>query len=208
LFYVQYGCGWSAPRDWLNFDASPTLRLERLPLVGRLIMKNPEPFPSNVRAGNIVDGLPVEDRTCQGVYASHILEHLALDEFHIALDHTRRMLSDGGIFRLLVPDLDAAVREYVQQSDAGVHTANECFLDRTSLGSRSRQKGLQGAAMNFLGNSSHRWMWDAASMDEALRQHGFRMIRQCEFGDCEDSAFESVERRDRFEGAIAFEARA
>ncbi|CAO5043555.1 MULTISPECIES: hypothetical protein [Microcystis] len=28
--YVQYGCGWSAPSQWRNFDASPTLRFERM----------------------------------------------------------------------------------------------------------------------------------------------------------------------------------
>ena len=29
--YVQYGCGINAPQSWINFDASPNLRLERLP---------------------------------------------------------------------------------------------------------------------------------------------------------------------------------
>jgi hypothetical protein len=30
--YVQYGCGYSAPNSWVNFDASPTLRFERIPI--------------------------------------------------------------------------------------------------------------------------------------------------------------------------------
>src|SRR5262245_22988509 len=30
--YVQYGCGLSAPDDWLNFDASPTLWLQLIPV--------------------------------------------------------------------------------------------------------------------------------------------------------------------------------
>jgi hypothetical protein len=32
--YVQYGCGFSVGKDWLNFDSSPTLRVERLPIIG------------------------------------------------------------------------------------------------------------------------------------------------------------------------------
>ena len=32
--YVQYGCGWNAPRGWRNFDASPNLRIDHLPLIG------------------------------------------------------------------------------------------------------------------------------------------------------------------------------
>ncbi|MCI5142460.1 MAG: methyltransferase type 11, partial [Candidatus Electrothrix sp. ATG1] len=30
--FIHYGCGLSAPESWLNFDASPTLRLQRIPL--------------------------------------------------------------------------------------------------------------------------------------------------------------------------------
>ncbi|MQP68452.1 hypothetical protein GE253_24335 [Niveispirillum sp. SYP-B3756] len=57
--FVQYGCGWTAPPGWHNFDASPTLRFERLPLVGRLYSKNGRRFPDNVRYGDIVRGLPL-----------------------------------------------------------------------------------------------------------------------------------------------------
>ena len=42
--YVQYGCGFSAPEQWLNFDASPTLRFERLPIIGSLYTKNKSDF--------------------------------------------------------------------------------------------------------------------------------------------------------------------
>ena len=74
---VQYGCGWYAPEGWRNFDASPTLRFERIPLLGRLYTKNTERFPENVEYGDIVAGLPISDNSCQAVYCSHILEHLA-----------------------------------------------------------------------------------------------------------------------------------
>src|SRR5882724_7131927 len=32
--YVHYGCLFCAPESWLNFDASPTLRFERIPILG------------------------------------------------------------------------------------------------------------------------------------------------------------------------------
>lgn len=79
--YVQYGCGWSAPRGWRNFDASPTLRFERLPLIGRLYTRNASRFPENIEYGEIVKGLPVSSGSCNGVYCSHILEHLSLDDY-------------------------------------------------------------------------------------------------------------------------------
>ena len=39
--YVHFGGSWCgpAPYEFDNFDASPTLRLERLPLIGLLVNK-------------------------------------------------------------------------------------------------------------------------------------------------------------------------
>jgi len=48
--YAQYGCGWSAPDGWRNFDASPTLRFVRLPILGRLYSRNEKRFPNSSKA--------------------------------------------------------------------------------------------------------------------------------------------------------------
>lgn len=86
--YVQYGCGWSAPKKWRNFDASPTLRFERTPIIGKLYTRNNSRFPENIEFGDIVSGLPIPNNSCKGVYCSHILEHLSLEDFRLALKNT------------------------------------------------------------------------------------------------------------------------
>ena len=94
--YVQYGCGNSCPQDWVNFDASPTLRLQRLPLVGALFRRGSTVFPAGVRYGDIVKGLSLADDSVDGIYASHVLEHLSLADFARALRNTIRLLRPGG----------------------------------------------------------------------------------------------------------------
>src|SRR6266487_4619922 len=102
--YVQYGCGISAPAGWLNFDASPRLRLERIPGVRAILGSTMGLlFPPNVRFGDIVRGLPIPDGNAYGVYCSHVLEHLAREDLAPALRNTLRILRPGGIFRLVVP---------------------------------------------------------------------------------------------------------
>ena len=150
----------------------------------------------------------MRDQTCRGVYASHVLEHLALSDFHIALTNTKRILRDGGIFRLIVPDLEWAAREYVRKIDAGDRMANEGVLAETGLGKISRRRGLSSFAYEWLRTSEHLWMWDALSLGHALEKHGFRQIRRCFFHDSEDPMFAFVEDVNRFEHAIAMEARA
>jgi hypothetical protein len=207
LMYVQYGCGWSAPETWTNFDASPTLRWERIPLIGRLYTKNPKRFPPNVLYGNIVKGLPISDDSCSGVYASHVLEHLALNEFHKALDNTWKVLQDGGIFRLVVPDFECAARRYFNRLESGDVSACASFLEETSLGKAELKRGLTGLIYGWLQTSAHLWMWDEASLRVALQKHRFTGIRRCSFGDCQDPMFAAVENPERFERAIAMEAR-
>ena len=56
--YVQYGCGMSCPDLWINFDASPRLRLQRLPIVGRAFQWGKIVFPKNVRYGDIIRAFP------------------------------------------------------------------------------------------------------------------------------------------------------
>lgn len=99
--YIQYGCGRSAPKNWRNFDASPTLRFERIPFLGRLYTKNDFRFPGNVEYGDIVKGLPVPDNSCKAVYCSHVLEHLSLWDFRMALKNTYKILQKGGIYFVL-----------------------------------------------------------------------------------------------------------
>lgn len=202
--YVQYGCHWCAPVTWLNFDCSPTLRYERLPLIGRLYSKNGARFPRNVHYGDIVRGLPVPRVSCKGIYCSHVLEHLALEDFHAALDNTLQYLRPGGVFRFVVPDLERLARDYLADTD---HAAALRFMRASCLGKESRARDFRGFLLQWLGNSSHLWMWDEKAMAEQLRLHGFKDIRRTAFGDAEDRRFDDVENEERFRGALAMECR-
>lgn len=202
--YMQFGCGFSAPAGWLNFDASPTLRFERLPLVGRLYTRNERRFPANVRYGDIVRGLPLADSSCAGIYCSHVLEHLALEDLDAALRNVFRMLRPGGTFRLVVPDLERLARDYVASDDP--HAAIR-FMEETYLGVKSLPRGVAGLMRSWLGHSWHRWMWDERSLGAKLREHGFTEIRRAAFGDATDKRFNEVEDAGRFEGCLVLQCR-
>jgi SAM-dependent methyltransferase len=199
--YVQYGCGFCVGKDWLNFDSSPTLRIERMPALGRLLGRmsgNAQRFPAAVRYGDICKGLPVADNSVQGIFASHVLEHLAYDDFNLALRNTFRILKPGGVFRLIVPDLEARARRYVQAVAAGAPEASLEFLRASHLGIERRPRSLLGRMRLLFGGSAHLWMWDEPSMVSHLASAGFADIRRCEFGDCHDAMFAQVEEYSRF----------
>jgi len=200
--YMQYGCGFCAPQDWLNFDASPTLRFERIPLLGRLYARNGRRFPENVRYGDIVRGLPVSLESCRGIYCSHVLEHLTYHELRAALRNTYSYLSPGGTFRMVLPDLETLTRSYL--ADPSEHAAYR-LMEAMDLGRKHKPRSLAGLAAEWLGHSAHQWMWDEKSLTYELRDAGFVTIRRAQFNDCADTRFLAVEEQGRFEGCLALE---
>ena len=204
--YVQYGCGFTAPEGWVNYDASPTLRFERLPLLGGLYTRNKQRFPSNVKYGDVVKGLPEQPDSCDAVYCSHILEHLSYNDFLVAIKNTYKILKPGGTFRGVVPDLKAAVMHYIDQFDALEAPANELMND-TMLGIDNRPKSIGAQVKNAYGNSKHLWMWDYKSLAFELKKVGFTAIRSCVFGDSPDEMFKHVEEESRFYNAAAFDCK-
>ena len=202
--YIQYGCGFSAPENWINYDASPTLRFEKIPVFGKLYSRNSQRFPENVLFGDIVKGLPEKPNSCDAVYCSHVLEHLSYNDFIAALTNSYAILKPGGVFRGVVPDLRTAVLSYIENYDKLEAPANE-LMRNTMLGIESRNKNLSSTFKGFLGNSKHLWMWDYKSLEFELKKAGFKNIRPCAFGDSADPNFSYVEDADRFKGAAAFE---
>ena len=200
--YIQYGCGLTAPLGWQNFDASPTLRLQKLPLIGEILARKRVRFPANVDYGDIVRGLPVATGSADGVYCSHVLEHLSLEDFRIALANTFSILREGGIFRLVMPDLEYEVVRYQQNtsSDASIE-----FIKSTLLGEEARPRSLLDFATRWLGNSRHLWLWDYKSVEQELHHAGFRGIRRAQYGDSTDSIFLEVEERGRWENCLGVE---
>lgn len=202
--YVQYGCGWCAPEGWRNFDASPTLRFERLPVIGKLYTFNDSRFPENVDYGDIVVGLPISSESCKGIYCSHILEHLSLDDFRVALRNTYRMLQTGGIFRLVMPDLEYFIKQYIATL---TNDASLIFMKETLLGREKRNRSIKGFFFSWLGNSQHLWMWDYKSLEIELQNVGFVGIRRAQWYDSSDLKFQEVEDIGRWKNCIGVESR-
>lgn len=193
---IHYGCGLTAPNEWVNFDSSPTAMLQRLPVFGVLFRGPRFPaFPRSVRYGNIVKGLPIEDASADLVYCSHVLEHLALEDFKIALKNTYRILKPGGTFRLVLPDLERYIHDYLN-SDAVDRSG--IFMTNTMLGRKIPKKSLGVILRSWLGGAEHLWMWDYLGIAHELKLVGFAEVRRAEFGDSGISAFDAVENNGRW----------
>lgn len=155
-------------------------------------------FPSNVRRGNIVRGLPVPDGSVSAVYCSHVLEHLPRNDIPAALYNTLRILKPGGVFRLVVPDLYWRASLYVASAKNADPSAADQLMSNCRLGKRIKNQSILAIGKDYYGNTAHLWMYDFGALEALLEEAGFTAIRRCQLGDAEDPMFAGVEYRNRF----------
>lgn len=163
--YVQYGAGNQAVSGWTNFDASLTLRIQKVPLIGRLLCSKLNCiFDDHVLYGDIVKGLPIKPESVDGLFCSHVLEHLSLADFSLALNNSFIYLKRGGVFRIIVPELEYYIYKYKMSltsdnEDERARAAIE-FCTGTCLGIKESRSTLSKRINDVFSNSGHRWMWD------------------------------------------------
>jgi SAM-dependent methyltransferase len=63
---------------------------------------------------DILSGLPFAHQTFDAVYSAHFIEHLTADRARTVMTESRRVLKDGGVLRVVVPDLEFNARLYLQ----------------------------------------------------------------------------------------------
>ncbi len=200
--HVQFGAGFSGPKSWANFDASPTVRLRRgVPVLGSLLTRR-HAIDRHVLYGDILKGLPVEHGTVKGIYSSHVLEHLSLDDLRVALRNTFALLAPGGLFRVVLPDLEEHIKTYLADKDPrrAIH-----FVTSTKMGRDQRPKTPMSMLHDLLGHEHHLWMWDEVSLSLELTEAGFQNVRRARLGDSADEAFREVENPERWDGCLGLE---
>jgi predicted SAM-dependent methyltransferase len=199
---VQFGSGSEGCRGWLSFDASPTLRLQRLPLLGALAKRLVPPvFDADVVYG---DGrhMPLETGSVELLYCSHVLEHLSLEDFRLTLRECRRVLKPGGVFRGVMPDMETWLAPYLNSTE---DDACEKLWTRSYMASLSRPHGLGARLRDMFGNSKHLWLWDFKATRAELVAAGFVDVRRAQFNDSKYTDFKDIEVRDRWENELGFE---
>jgi|GEM_PF-433818 len=100
-FRLNLGCGQRVNPEWLNLDVAPA---------NHLVIKH----------DFIHEKLPFADQSCEAVYHSHVLEHLPKDAAPAFMDECYRVLCNGGILRVVVPDFEQAARLYLEKLGAAL----------------------------------------------------------------------------------------
>lgn len=97
---ANLGCGSRFHSDWINLD-----------------LHSAQP---GVISCNLLEGVPLDDDSCDAVFNSALLEHFRPEDAGKFVRECHRILRPGGILRIGVPDLENLARLYLHQLERAV----------------------------------------------------------------------------------------
>lgn len=106
--------------------------------------------------------LKCRDNVWDGVFSEHVFEHLYPGQVLYLMKELNRTMRTGGVIRIVVPDLEQIVRDYVNTGKENQENSAKLIWDLTQ-------------------NWGHRSVWDFQLMKEVLTAAGFRLVTQCTF---------------------------
>jgi predicted SAM-dependent methyltransferase len=116
---------------------------------------------------DVRNGLPFGPNSVDSIYSTHMFEHFYSDELTLLLQECVRVLKAGGGIRLIVPNLESAIRAYSEKENNWFDSFPRHF---DSLG---------GRFSNFIFcDGQHRTAFDFTYLDEVLRKAGFREVEK------------------------------
>ena len=186
---VNLGCGLYCLSGWLNIDGSLTSLFGcNNKYLNKLLYKfagssefhtfkefNDVIINKKLYWYNLIDGIPLENEAVDVIFTSHLLEHLNKTDGRKFLKEIYRTLKKDGLVRILVPDLDIAIKQF---NNGEIDSTQDLFF-------------YTSENCDF---SAHKYNYTYESLRDKLEDIGFKNIikRNHHEGNCPDIDFLDV----------------
>jgi predicted SAM-dependent methyltransferase/2-polyprenyl-3-methyl-5-hydroxy-6-metoxy-1,4-benzoquinol methylase len=144
---LEVGCGKNPRTGFIHCDVSPGAHVEWVCNAWEV------PYPSE---------------SVDEVYSRHMLEHLTLDQAKRTLAHWYAILKIGGSVDIIVPDLDAHIRQYFEPGDSPHVPFQVSNRDHAMAGFYGWQRDE---------HDIHKWGYTRQSLPLHLENSGFTDIQ-------------------------------
>lgn len=193
------GPGQISAMAYTHIDASRKLLMAKIPFTAiwlKLLGVDSNTWDRRTKFRN-VNGLRFKENSLSCVYSSHLLEHLYFSDAVDLISHLYFSLEEGGLIRLVLPDYDAIIKEFVKSSIENPGAAMQTLHDRILSFPKQRPSFLAKLRQIITGDLHvHRWLPNFAIVESLLRDVGFKEIKRMEYRESLLEEIELLEKRD------------
>ena len=198
---LNLGCASQIVDGWINVDYALGARMAKYPLFtflnNRLKLFNSS-WDKRIFIHDLTCELPWANEEVDIIYTSHTLEHLSKQDGYYLLCESFRILRNGGVLRIVVPDLNFVVNKY----NNGEIMAED-FLE--CLGVKlSKPQGLRGI-IKKLSEYPHQCMYNADRLRVILEHIGF-VVHEMPYAKSKICDIGKIEIESRTKNAVVLEA--
>ena len=155
LEYLHIGCGSHRFAEFLNTDSFANKAVDL-----NIDLRYP---------------LPLESGRWQGIYAHHVVEHLSYEHARQLFRESFRLLKQGGIFRIAVPDAELFLRLYADGNRKEIFELYpKWVMDELHLTCPMEMVNYVFRDNTF---NQHLFAWDYETLSHRLREVGFAVRR-------------------------------
>lgn len=127
--------------------------------------------------------LPFPDGSVKGIFTEHFLEHLDYtEEVPSFLAECYRVLKEGGIIRIIIPDAGKYIKAYVQDGWQEIAAVRQLRDDvRDPYFHYDYNTKMELINVIFRQEQEHKFAYDFETIELLLKRHGFNEVTKREF---------------------------
>jgi predicted SAM-dependent methyltransferase len=181
---LHIGSGWRLLDGWLNTD------LELIPDVMQM---------------DATQRFPFGDGTFQCIYAEHMIEHVPYPQGTYMLRECHRVMRNGGVMRVITPDLAAIMRLYCGDLSANQKKYLSWFC-QTFVPEQYPPDAV--SAINAMFRLwGHQFIYDEATLADAMHAAGFSSVTRRFLSESDYSDLQNLGNEQRYpEGLLDYES--
>ena len=178
---INFGCGTTPLKGWVNLDNSFSLFLSKFPIIV-LLLKNLKLLSfsqiqliyfyrkSKIKSANADKKFTFINNTVDIIYTSHMLEHLSRIKAFEFIKECHRVLKKDGVLRIVVPDFKKQIDQYLINQDADEFLEKSLIIAPPLITFKDKLRVL------FLGYRHHQYMYDSRSIIKLIESAGFKKV--------------------------------
>lgn len=198
---LNLGCGTQVPEGWINVDYSLGSRFAKIPFfrsINRKLKLFDLDWNQRIYLHDLTRKFPWEDGSVDVVYSSHTLEHFTREQGRLFLTECYRVLKRNGIIRIVVPDLQHIIGEYIEG-----RLLAEDFVEKLGVLCGNSKHSIKKRLAWFI-EFSHKCMYDTKTILRILGQIGFNATSRNPF-DSKIEDIKIIETEERTKNAVIVE---